>query len=296
MYNQTLSMDAKWDYSLTRKCPGIKNNLTFEEFSNNFHTRTKDLTPRCLDGSRLFPTWSRLIFTSRSQRQWRTVCPLLPRAAARAVLTMTTAMMKRMTWTALPPRLATAVLVTNWRFSYLSDIDSIARVWSLYMYKPQKMLGSTLVQQWYSAQPRCSPNARSQSVCRASRTDDRDHRCHQSFTSSPCQILLSGARKLRVPSTLRLAPPKPSSPFSPFFVFPLILSHALPLSHHSNTTSTHLLHPIHPAPASLVLFVIPSLSISLLLLLALISFRVLTHTQHIHKDSTKHTQTTSKNS
>ncbi|KAF9310022.1 hypothetical protein BG003_009035 [Podila horticola] len=48
-------MDAKWDYSLTRKCPGIKNNLTFEEFSNNFHTRTKDLTPRSTMEDRVPP-------------------------------------------------------------------------------------------------------------------------------------------------------------------------------------------------------------------------------------------------
>lgn len=30
MHNQTLSVDAKWDYSLTRKSPGINNNFTFE--------------------------------------------------------------------------------------------------------------------------------------------------------------------------------------------------------------------------------------------------------------------------
>lgn len=37
--------------------------------------------------------------------------PLPKRARARAVLTTMTAMMMRTTWTALPPRLATAVLV-----------------------------------------------------------------------------------------------------------------------------------------------------------------------------------------
>ncbi|KAF9381814.1 hypothetical protein CPB97_007543 [Podila verticillata] len=44
MYNQVLSVDAKWDYSLTRKSPGINNNFTFEDFNNNLHTRTKDIT------------------------------------------------------------------------------------------------------------------------------------------------------------------------------------------------------------------------------------------------------------
>ncbi|KAG0014089.1 hypothetical protein BGZ82_001904 [Podila clonocystis] len=44
MYNQIMSVDAKWDSSLTRRSPGINNNFSFEYFNNNLHTRTRDMT------------------------------------------------------------------------------------------------------------------------------------------------------------------------------------------------------------------------------------------------------------
>ncbi|KAG0342395.1 hypothetical protein BG000_004946 [Podila horticola] len=111
MYNQTLSVDAKWDYSLTRKSPGINNNLTFVEFSNNFHIRTKDLTPLLFGWVEVVSNLVASDLRFSISATMEDCAPLLPGATARAVLTTTTAMMKRMTWTALPPRLATAVLV-----------------------------------------------------------------------------------------------------------------------------------------------------------------------------------------
>ncbi|KAF9396477.1 hypothetical protein BGZ94_006484, partial [Podila epigama] len=43
-YNKMLSLDAKWDLSLTRKSPGINNGFTFDDFNNNLNVPTKDMT------------------------------------------------------------------------------------------------------------------------------------------------------------------------------------------------------------------------------------------------------------
>ena len=42
-YNQMLSLDAQWDYSLTRFSPGKNNGYTFEDYNNNLYNRTRNM-------------------------------------------------------------------------------------------------------------------------------------------------------------------------------------------------------------------------------------------------------------
>jgi len=42
-YNQMLSLDAKWDISLTRLSVGKNNNFTFDDFNKNVYNSTKDM-------------------------------------------------------------------------------------------------------------------------------------------------------------------------------------------------------------------------------------------------------------
>ncbi|KAF9585679.1 hypothetical protein BGW38_001262 [Lunasporangiospora selenospora] len=42
-YNKMLSLDAQWDYSLTRKSPGENNNYTFADFNDNLVKQTRNM-------------------------------------------------------------------------------------------------------------------------------------------------------------------------------------------------------------------------------------------------------------
>ena len=111
MYNQMLSVDAKWNYSLTRKSPAINNNFTFEDFNNNLHTRARDMTTSRFGWLKSVSSLvaSDLGFTIPATLEDRVPPP--PKGKGQGSIDNDTAMMRRTTWTALPPRLATVVLV-----------------------------------------------------------------------------------------------------------------------------------------------------------------------------------------